>query len=214
MSSELLEEFNSRFLMEAKEAIGFVLLELECMDVPTHLHEPSSNSGDQWQAEPGPTVLPYCVIYSLPWLPAPLSLVLLLGGIWKDMQALCLSTVKPSYPSCVLCGSPCQCCVKTNSPPRDRYWEDVLDGHGHSEAASGMEWEGEESQLSCPNGDLALWVQGDKEIVGGEEAGTLDATASGRKGLLVPRWHQRYLAAFDRHVLSKTYKNRQCSVLL
>lgn len=111
MSSELLEESNSRFLMEAKEAIGFFLLELEYMDVPTHLHEPSSHSGDQWQTEPGPTVLPYCVIYSLPWLQAPLSLVspslvLLLGAICKDIQALCLSTVKPSYPSCISRGSP------------------------------------------------------------------------------------------------------------
>jgi hypothetical protein len=45
MSSELLEESNSRFLMEAKEAVAFVLLGLKCVDVSTHPHVLSSPPG-------------------------------------------------------------------------------------------------------------------------------------------------------------------------
>lgn len=50
-----------------------------------------------------------------------------------------------------------------------------------------MEWERERGPAKMSNGDLALWVQGDTEIVGGEEAGALDATVVGRKDLTCPK---------------------------
>lgn len=58
MSSELLEESNSRFLTEAKEAVAFVLLELEYMDVPTHTPEPSSHQEISNRQIQGPLSFP------------------------------------------------------------------------------------------------------------------------------------------------------------
>lgn len=76
---------------------------------------------------------------------------------------------------------------------------------GCQEAVSGWSGREKESQLRRPNGDLALWAQGDTKIVGEGETGALMLLPQGGRGSPVSGWHQSYLAASDRCDLSKTY---------
>lgn len=124
MSSELLEESNSRFLTEAKEAVAFVLLELECMDVPTHPPEPSSHQEiSDRQICPFPRCHALTALAVDPSLFGQSFMVLLLGGLCKDISALCVSTAKLSNLAVYCVVHLCQCCVRTSSPPQEQCWE-------------------------------------------------------------------------------------------